>query len=295
VGRRISRLRQEKKVAPPLLRAQYFLARTLVFNRVKKVFGGRVRVVFCAGAPVAAPVLEFFHAADLLTLEGYGATETTAALTFNVEGAYKFGTVGKPFPGQEIKLAQDGEILVRGSLVFIGYFRDAEKTKAALSPEGWYATGDIGELDEEGFLKITDRKKDIIVTSGGKNIAPQNIENALKQSPYISQAMVCGDKRNFLTALVTLDADALRPWAAAHHLTADDWPALCRHDAVRSLLQAEIDAVNQRLARFETIKRFRIVPDEFAVEGGELTPTLKVKRRVVNKRYCDLIDGMYDD
>ena len=293
VGREVSRRRQRRQALGVLLKLRFELARKLVFSKIGALFGGKVRLIGSSGAPISQEILEFFHAAGILTLEAYGATEVTGAVTVNEPDRYRFGTVGRAMRGVEIKIAADGEILVRGPMVFSGYYKEEEKTAEVLTEDGWYATGDIGELDDDGFLRITDRKKDIIVTSGGKNVSPQNIENALKGSPYISQAMVHGDKRKYLTCLLTLEADALLGWAKDNELGDEDWSALCAHAKVERLLQGEVDRTNEGLARFETIKYFRVVPDDFTVESGELTPTLKVKRKVVTERYRDLLDSMY--
>lgn len=293
IGRKVSRLRQDNQPIPLSLKPRFALARSLVFNKIKQFFGGRVRIVASSGAPISKEILEFFHAADIVTLEAYGATETTAAITLNTPDDYKFGTVGKPAQGMEIKIESDGEILVKGNMVFVGYFKDEKKTREVLSPDGWYATGDVGVVDEDGFLKITDRKKDIIVTSGGKNVAPQNIENSLKESLYVSQCMVHGDMRKYLTGLVTLDPETVLPWAVKSAVQTENWAKLCKNEKVIALIQGEVDKLNQSLAKFETIKYFRIVPDEFTVETGELTPTLKVKRKEVTKRYKSLLDSMY--
>jgi len=295
VGRQVSQLREKKQPIPGGLNLKYGIAKKLVFNKIKNVFGGRVRFIASSGAPIAKEILEFFHAADLLPLEAYGATEITAAVSLNLKDAYRFGTVGKAAKNTDIKIAPDGEILIRGGTVFAGYFKDPERTKEVLSEDGWYATGDIGKIDDDGFLTITDRKRDIIVTSGGKNVAPQNIENMIKQSPYISQAMIHGDKRNYLTCLITLDQETMTSWAQKQRLTVDDWVAFCALPEVVALIDGEIGKVNQSLARFETIKKFRIVPDDFTVEAGDLTPTLKVKRRVVSEKYKNLLDAMYQE
>ena len=293
IGRQVSQYRQKKAKIPALLQFKFRIAQKLVFQKIKQVFGGRIRFIATSGAPIAKEILEFFHAADILTLEAYGATETTAGVTMNLPEEYRFGTVGKSGSDLEIKIAEDGEILVHGSMVFAGYFKDPEKTKEVLSDDGWYSTGDVGRFDEAGFLMITDRKKDIIVTSGGKNISPQNIENLLKKSVYISQAMVHGDRRNYLTCLLTLDPDTLVPWAKTTGLPTEDWAALCENPQIVELINSEVAKVNSELARYETIKYFRILPDEFTIDSGEMTPTLKVKRRVVEKRYKDLLDSMY--
>jgi len=293
IGLEISRLRQQRRTVPFFLWLRGRLADRLVFRKIREVLGGRVRFFASAGAPIAPEILEFFHAAGITALEAYGATETSAAITFNLVNDFRFGTVGKAMRGMRIKIADDGEILVHGPMVFSGYYRNPEQTAETLSPDGWYATGDVGELDAAGFLRITDRKKDLIITAAGKNIAPQNIENALKQSLYISQAMVYGDRRKFLTALITLDPETLIPWAKGRNLPTDDWPALCAQPPVTELIAAEVAEVNTRLARFETVKYHRIIPDDFSVESGELTPTLKVKRKIVTERYRTLLESMY--
>ncbi|MDP8255485.1 MAG: long-chain fatty acid--CoA ligase [Candidatus Alcyoniella australis] len=293
VGRKVSRLKQHGKPVPALLGAQYALARRLVFDKIKMLFGGRIRMVASSAAPISPEILEFFHAADILTLEAYGATELTAAITFNRVDDYRFGTVGKPGGGIKIKIAHDGEIMVHGPMVFQGYFKEPQMTAEVLDDQGWYATGGVGEIDADGFLKITDRKKDIIVTSGGKNVAPQNIEGLIKQSVYISQAMVHGDRRNYLTCLLTLDEEHVKSWAASEGLPIDDWELLCSHAQLGELIQSEVDRANAQLAKFETIKKFRIIPIDFSVESGELTPTLKVKRKVVTDKYKHLLDEMY--
>lgn len=295
VGLEISRCKQQRRPVPLFLGVRGWLADRLVFRKIRDVLGGRVRFFASAGAPIAPEILEFFHAAGVTALEAYGATETSAAITFNLVDDFRFGTVGKAMRGMQIKIAEDGEILVHGPMVFSGYYRDPGQTAEALSPDGWYATGDVGELDADGFLRITDRKKDIIITAAGKNIAPQNIENALKQSLYISQAMVYGDRRKFLTALITLDPETLIPWAKSRNLPTADWSALCAQPQVADLIAAEVARVNAHLARFETVKYHRIIPDDFTVESGELTPTLKVKRKVVTQRYQSLLESMYGE
>ena len=293
VGRQASKYRQENRSLPFFLKLRYRVARKLVFDKIQQVFGGRIRFCASGAAPISLEILEFFHAADIIIYEGYGATETSMGVTFNTPAACRFGTVGKPILGSEVMIAKDGEILVRGPLIFAGYYREPELTQEVLSSDGWYFTGDIGSFDDDGFLKITDRKKDIIVTSAGKNIAPQNIEKTLKDRAFISQAMVHGDKRNYLTCLVTLDPDAVVTWAKKLDLPTQDWASLCANSKVVNLIDQEIKAVNNSLARYETIKYFKIIPDEFSVENGELTPTLKVKRKVVTERYKALLDSMY--
>ena len=293
VGRRVSKLRQQNQAIPLVLGAQFAVAQRLVFEKIKNFFGGRIRFIASSGAPISQDILEFFHAADITTLEAYGATETTAAITFNTPDRYRFGTVGYAPPGLEIKIAQDGEILAKGPMVFQGYYKEPEKTSEVLSEQGWYATGDVGVLDEDGFLKITDRKKDIIVTSGGKNVSPQNIENMLKESLLISQAMVHGDRRKYLTCLITLDPETFVPWAEEQGLPTGENAALHENPKVVETINREVGKVNGKLAKFETIKYFKIMPDDFTIESGELTPTLKLKRKVVTERYKDILDAMY--
>ena len=220
-------------------------------------------------------------------------TEATGAITVNKVDNYKFGTVGPAGKGVEIKIAEDGEILARGDVVFKGYYKAPELTTEVLDPDGWYHTGDVGEMDEEGFIKITDRKKDIIVTSGGKNVAPQNIENMLKKNPYISQAMVYGDKRNYLTCLITLDIEQITGFTEKEGIEEKDPARLAENPEVNKMIQGVIDDVNSHLARYETVKKFKILPHDFTEEEGEITPTLKVKRKAVTKKYWDMLEEMY--
>ncbi|HEY1514148.1 MAG TPA: long-chain fatty acid--CoA ligase [Gaiellaceae bacterium] len=278
VGRRVSRLRQAKQPVPPLLAAQHRIADRLVYSKVKERLGGRLRVANAGGAPLARDIAEFFHSIDILVLEGYGLSEVTTAATVNRPSAFKFGTVGRPMPGVELRIADDGEILIRSNTVFAGYYRDDEATRATIDEEGFVHTGDIGHVDEDGFLVITDRKKDIIVTAGGKNVAPQNLENELKANRVISQALVVGDRKPYIAALVTLDDEATRGMSAA-----------ATHNAV----QEAIDAVNAERSRYEQIKRFTIVPREFSADHDEVTPTLKLKRNVIIDHFSDEVAGLY--
>jgi long-chain acyl-CoA synthetase len=265
----------------------------LVFKKLHHTVGGRLRYFVSGGAPLAQEIAEFFHAAGMLILEGYGLTETCPALTGNRYDQYKFGTVGLALPDVELRLASDGEILARGPNIAKGYYKRPEDTAAVFLEDGWFATGDIGEIDAEGFLRITDRKKDLIVTAGGKNIAPQNLENLLKTDPYISQAMVYGDRRPYLTAVLTLDLDATRHYARTHGLPGDTLPELAAQPQIAQLLEARVAHINQQLASYETIKKFLIAPTDFTPESGELTPTLKVKRKVVTQKYQEQIERLY--
>ena len=293
VGRRRSACAQAGEPLAGLLPLETWLADRLVFHRIHQLLGGQVRYLICGASPLAREIMEFFHACGLLILEGYGLTETTPALTVNRPGSFKFGTVGRALPQVEISIAADGEILARGPNVALGYYNRPDATAEAWDREGWFHTGDIGEFDAEGFLRITDRKKDLIKTSGGKYVAPQKIENLLKTQPFISQAVVIGENRKYCTALIALDPDATPRLVAEHGLGSSEDGALARHPAVLKRIEAEVQAVNARLASFETIKYFRLLPHELSEQSGELTPTLKVKRKVVASKFRDLIEEMY--
>jgi long-chain acyl-CoA synthetase len=275
VGLRVSRLQQAKQPVPRALLLQHRLADRLVYTKVKQRLGGRLRLANAGGAPLARDIAEFFHSIDILILEGYGLSEVTTAATVNRHNDFKFGTVGKPLPGVEIHIADDGEILIRSNTVFAGYYRDEAATNEVLDADGFVHTGDVGHFDDDGFLVITDRKKDIIVTSGGKNVAPQNLENELKAHRIVSQALVVGDRKPYIAALITVDPEA-----------ADGTD-------VTKAVKTAVDAVNAERSRFEQIKRFVVLPREFTLEDGEITPTLKLKRRVVLEHFADDVDGLY--
>ncbi len=293
VGRARS-LAQQQGQSPPLhIQAQALLADRLVFSRIHDVLGGRVRIMVSGGAPLAREIMEFFHATGLLILEGYGLTETTPILTCNRPNHFKFGTVGQPLDHVTLHIAADGEILAKGPNIAQGYYKRPEASAEAWDPEGWFHTGDIGEIDTEGFLRITDRKKDLIKTSGGKYVAPQNIENLLKTQLHISQAVVIGDNRKYCVALVTLDPEEIDRFARTEQIPYGDQGEICRHPRVVELIETEVQAVNKHLASYESVKYFRILDRDFSQETGELTPSLKVKRKVVTERYRDLIDEMY--
>ena len=294
VGRERSLAEQERRPVPWLVWAQAMAADALVFARIRQVLGGRVRLMVSGGAPLAREIMEFFHAAGILILEGYGLTETTPTLTVNRPDHYKFGTVGPAIDGVTLKIAADGEILAKGPNIARGYYRRPEATAESWDRDGWFHTGDIGEIDSDGFLRITDRKKDLIKTSGGKYVAPQNIENLLKTQPHISQAVVIGDNRKYCVALVTVDAEEVERFARAQQLEMADRGVLAQHPKVVELIEGEVQTVNQQLASYESIKYFRILDRDFAQETGELTPSLKVKRKVVTERFRSLIDEMYD-
>ena len=292
IGRAVSRLESDGKPVPAGLRARHRIADKLVFSKVRARLGGRLRIPISGGAPLAREIAEFFDAIGVRIVEGYGLTECTTACSTNRPDVYRFGTVGRPLPGFEIAIADDGEILVRSETVFQGYFKDEEATAAVLTADGWLRTGDIGELDADGFLRITDRKKDILVTAGGKNVAPQNIENDLKMSKYVSQALVVGDKRPYVAALLTLDPDEIGRWAAAEGIDGDV-TSLAADDRVRELLQGAVDAANSERSRFEQVKRFVILPRDFTMADGEITPTLKLRRRVAIDHFQPEIEALY--
>jgi long-chain acyl-CoA synthetase len=255
VGREHSRHVREGRPVPALLALQHGLASRLVFGRIHELLGGNIRYMTSGGAPLARDIAEFFHAIGILVLEGYGLTETTPVLTVNRPDRYRFGTVGLPLDCCEVRLAHDGEILGRGANVARGYYRRPEETAESWDATGWFHTGDIGEFDADGFLRITDRKKDLIKTSGGKYVAPQKVENLLKLQPHVSQAVVIGDQRNYCVALLTLDADAMAVWAREAGVTDTTQAALAEHPAVRALIEGEVAAVNAHLASFETVKK----------------------------------------
>lgn len=292
VGLARSRALQEGRPVPLATQLQYRAADALVFKKIREFFGGRIRILISGGAPISREILEFFHAANILPLELYGITETLLC-TMNLPNKYRFGSVGPVGPGVDLRLSEEGEIEVKSAMVYKGYLKEEEKTREVLSEDGWYSTGDIGTIDQDGFVFITDRKKDILITAGGKNVAPQNIENLLKTSPYVSQVMVYGDRRPYLTALITLDEEEIRNWAEAQGIDASDFAALCEEPRVVEKIEAVVREKNQDLARYEQIKSFRIIPDEFTQEQGTLTATLKVRRREVIKRYGDRLEALY--
>ena len=284
VGLQVRALRQRGEPVPAELAAGFEQLEPL-FGRVQAVFGGRLRQALSGAAPIAKEVVEFFHAAGVPVLEGYGLTETTGVGTVNTITDFRPGSVGRATPGVELRLADDGEIEMRGPHVFAGYWHNASATAETIA-DGWIRTGDLGALDADGFVTITGRKKDIIVTAGGKNISPANLENDLRQSPWISHAVVYGDRRPYPVALITLDPDTVPAWAAAQGVEVSS-------DAVRSLISGVVDAVNDRYSKASQLKRFAILPDDLSVESGELTPSLKIKRRVVSEHHADVIESLY--
>lgn len=277
---------------PGSLQMKYNIADKLVFSKIRERTGGRIRFFISGGAPLSADVALFFYAAGLKILEGYGLTETSPVLTVNPLDRPKLGTVGRPIPGAEIKIADDGEIIVRGPMVMKGYYKMPEATAEVLV-DGWFHTGDIGELDEDGYLKITDRKKQILVTSTGKNVAPQPIEKAVEGSRYIDQVIVIGDGRKFVSALVVPDFEALETWARDNNIAFTSHEDLIAKTEVNDLLWKEIQEHQSHFSDYEKIRKFSLLPEPFTIEAGQLTPTMKIKRSVVEKQYGDLIEKMY--
>jgi long-chain acyl-CoA synthetase len=289
-GRRGRRLGDAGRRPSPLFRAGHALADRLVLSKVRGLFGDQLAMALVGAAPIARESLEFFDACGILILEGYGLTETCAAATLNTNREYRFGTVGRPLGGEEVAIAADGEVLVRGPNVFAGYYKNEPATREALD-DGWLRTGDLGSI-ADGYLSITGRKKDIIITSSGKNITPVNLENELKATRWISEAVVYGDNRSYLVALITLDPDEL-PKLAEHLGVQADPSSMAKDPAVRAEIQSVVDSVNERFARIEQVKRFAILDRQLTQEGGELTPTMKMKRPVVYERYQALFDSLY--
>lgn len=293
VGRRVSEYKIARQALPLDLLAQYEIARRLVLNKISDAFGGRMRFAVSGGAPISKEIALFFHTANILILEGYGLTETTAAIAINTPYNYKFGTVGRPLGEAKIKIAEDGEILVKSDKVMKEYFQNPEATKEVFT-DGWFHTGDIGEITDSGEVRITDRKKDLIKTAGGKYVAPQKLENMLKLYPLVGHVLIHGDQKKYIVALMTLDRLALEQFAKDKNISYSQWTELIENPAITDLIRKAVTDVNTQLANFETIKKFHILPTEFTVEGGELTPSLKVKRKLLDKKYSAQIEGLYN-
>ncbi len=295
VGTKVSRLNQNKLRVPVTLRLQYALADKLVLHKIQAVMGGRLVYAISGAAPLNPDIAEFFHACGVLIVEGIGMTENTSFSNVNRIDNNKFGTVGPAGPGVEVEIAEDGEVLFRGENVMKGYFKNPEATAESIDADGWLHSGDIGEIDEDGFLRITDRKKDLIITAGGKNIAPQRIERIMRTSHFVGQVMAYGDKRKYITALVTLDPDGISEWARNNGLDSMSVEQLASEPKVDELIRSEVAERNEQLASFETVKRFRILAHDFSVEAGELTPTMKIRRKFVTDKYRDELDSLYVD
>ena len=293
VGEKVRDRERDGRSVDPLLKAQHVVADKLVLSKVRALFGDRIKLCLTGAAPIESEIIEFFHAAGVYVLEGYGMTETSAVATVNTLDENKPGTVGKPVPGCEVKIAEDGEVLMRGPNIFKGYYRNEEATRSDLR-DGWLHSGDLGEIDSEGYLRITGRKKDLIITSSGKNITPSAIESAIRQSRWISQAVVYGDRKPYLTALITLDPDEATALAEQVGAGGSGPEDLAKDESVRKEIQKAIDEANKRFARIEQVKKFQILPRDFSAEEDELTPTLKLKRNVVYERYNDRFQELYE-
>ena len=294
VGTKVDELKMSGKPVPFSLKAQHALFDKLVFSKVRDRFGGRVKFFISGSAALNAEIAAWFHAAGILILEGYGMTENAAGATVNHPDQYKIGTVGMPFPGTEVRIADDGEVQLKGPHVMAGYHNRDEATADAMTADGWLRTGDKGELDADGYLRITGRIKELFKTSGGKYIAPPAIESKFKAiCPYASQFMVFGNEKNYVVALVTLDPDAMAGWAAENGMEGSSYTDLVRSDAVKTMVAGYVDELNTKLNRWETIKKWELLDHDLTIESGELTPSLKVKRAVVEANNKDLIDSFY--
>ena len=292
IGKQVSKSRENKKSIPLHIAVQYRLAKKLVFNKIKEKMGGRLRFAMSGGAPLNKELAEFFSSIGILLLEGYGLTETTAAVCVNTTFDYKFGSVGKPIGDVRIKLDHDGEILVKSDKVMREYYKNESATKEVFTEDGYFRTGDIGVVDSDGYVIITDRKKDLIKTAGGKYVAPQKLEGLLKLNRFISQVHIHGDKRKYIVALLTLNEEAIRDYSKTENTNVSLNEA---HESpeIKEIVRKSVAEVNAKLASFESIKNFAILPGDFSIETGELTPSLKVKRKVVDQRYAEVIDGLY--
>jgi long-chain acyl-CoA synthetase len=277
----------------PVIEAEHAVFNKLVYGRIRAAFGGRLHLAFSGGGPLGERLTHFFNGIGVRILEGYGLTETSPTLTANTANAWKPGTVGRPVAGTSIRIGPDGEVQAKGPQVFKGYWHNPDATAAALDPEGWFLTGDLGELDADGFLRITGRLKEIIVTAGGKNVAPAPLEDRLRAHPLISQAVVVGDNRPFIAALLALEDEAVATWAADHGRPGATTADLVDFAELRSTLQVAVDDANKSVSRAESIRNFALLPHDLTIDAGEITPTLKVRRAVVEKRYADVIDKLY--
>ncbi|HEX7058589.1 MAG TPA: long-chain fatty acid--CoA ligase [Solirubrobacterales bacterium] len=291
VGKKMREAERTGRKPGFLLRKQYEFADKKVLSKIRGLFGGRLRLAVSGAAPINPDILRFFDAAGVLVLEGWGMTETSTAATISKPDDFKIGTIGKPFPGCQVKIADDGEILVKGPNVFQGYYKNEEATRETIV-DGWLHTGDIGEVDSEGFITITGRKKDIIITAGGKNITPANLEAEIKQHPLVSQCVVVGDRRPYLVALVTLDPEEAVAYAKENGLP-EDLEALASSAEVKKAIEAHVEKINEKFARVEQVKKVAILPRDLTQESGELTPTLKVKRAVVAQKHEGEIEALY--
>ncbi len=294
IGSRVSRLLQAGQPVEGALARGHKIADKLVFAKLRDTFGGRIRLMISGGAPLNKNIAEFFHAAGLLILEGYGLTETSPVISANFVDSVRFGTVGHTIPGVEVRIAEDGEILARGPNIMKGYFNRPEDTAEAIDADGWFYTGDIGHIDDDGFLVITDRKKSLIVTAGGKNVAPAAIENALSADKFINQAFAYGDARKYISALIVPDWERVEKYAEEHKVKYSTHAELCGHPVINSLIQRRVDAALEEFSPHERVKKFKLMEREFSQEDGEVTPTLKLKRNEITRRYWKELDSLYD-
>jgi long-chain acyl-CoA synthetase len=285
--------RTERREPPFWLRLRYRLADLLVFQKIRRQLGGRLEIMICGGAPLSPVVGRFFLGAGIPLYEGYGLTETSPVLAANRPDNWRLGTVGPLYPGAEVKIGPEGEVLARGPMVMQGYWNDPQATKAAIDADGWFHTGDVGSFDQDGYLHITDRIKDLIVTAGGKKVAPQPIEGRLQLSPFVAQTVMIGENRPFPTLLVVPDFERLRLWASEHGLPTEDRTRLCREAPVLELLERETLGRLQDLAQFERPKKIAVLIEDLTVDTGLLTPTFKVKRRLVEQRFRETIEALY--
>lgn len=294
IGNRVSRRLQAGQPLEGALSRGHKIADKLVFSKLRATFGGRIRFMISGGAPLNKHIGEFFHAAGLLILEGYGLTETSPIISANFVDSVRFGTVGHTIPGVEVRIAEDGEILARGPNIMKGYYNRPEETAEAIDADGWFYTGDIGHIDDDGFLVITDRKKAMIVTASGKNVAPAGIENALSADKFISQAFAYGDTRKFISALIVPDWERMEKYAEEHKVKFSSRTELCVHPVINSFIQRRVDAALEEFAPFERVKKFKLMEREFSQEDGEVTPTLKLKRNEITRKYWKDLDSLYE-
>jgi long-chain acyl-CoA synthetase len=294
VGKDYGSRHLEKKPIPGFLRFKRNLAYKLVFSKIIEKTGGRIRFFVSGAAPLSKDIAEFFYAMGIVILEAYGLTETSPAVTFNTFEDLRFGTVGKPIPGVDVKIAEDGEILIKGPNVMKGYYKKEEETKEVIREE-WFYSGDIGYLDEDGFLVITDRKKDIIVTAGGKNVAPQQIENLLKTNLYITTAVAIGDAKRFISALIVPEFEKLEEYAKLNDITYTNRSELVKNEKIVDFVLSEVDKSLKDLAAYEKVKKIALLDRDFEIAKGEITPTLKVKRNIIEKKYAGIIESLYEE
>ena len=293
VGKEYRQFYHKEKIIPFSLKLKYQFADRLVFQKLKKLMGGRIRLMIVGGAPLSPEISEFFDIFGIYVLQGYGLTETSPVCTVNLPKSYRFDTVGVALKGVKIRIASDGEIMIKGPHVMKGYYKLPDKTKEVFTEDGWFLTGDIGVLDEDGHLRITDRKKDMIVTAGGKNISPQNIENMLKMEPFVEQVCVIGDRRKYLSALIVPDFENLEVFAQKNGISIASREELVKNKEIRDLFQKSVGKVNKELSSFENIRKFTLLPMEFSESQGEITPTMKVKRKVIQEKFSAIIEKMY--